>query len=368
MQFAGFLEVVIAAMGDLGWPARQRYLFTERYYRSHHGRFTRLLVRAGVLLVYPFQLIIGIRRAARGTVHIVTTNPFYAPLLAFCARRRDQRIIQLVYDLYPHTFTVSGANRIPAFVVRTVSGLVGASFRRVPVNVFLTEPQRDAAQESFAVVRQPLIIPVGADDRSFRDRQSDELDVAEKEVLELLYCGNLGHLHDVDTLIEALDEVLPELPRLGVRLRFHAHGAACKRLRQAHAQTSHLVYGGLLDSAAWIAAMKRAHIGLITMRAGAEQVLMPSKAYSAMMAGQALLAVSSASSEVALMINRHACGWNVLPGDAAGLVALLRSLPARRTEITQCRREALAASPAYAAAATARGWEALLRTAPQSAG
>ena len=50
--------------------------------------------------------------------------------------------------------------------------------------------------------------------------------------------------------------------------------------------------GGGLSQAEWIATMESADVALVTMVPGSETVVMPSKTYSAMMAGQAILAIA----------------------------------------------------------------------------
>ena len=69
--------------------------------------------------------------------------------------------------------------------------------------------------------------------------------------------------------------------------------------------------------------MKTADIALVTMAAGAENVVMPSKTYSAMVAGQAILAVCSRQSDLADTVLTHDCGWVVEPGDVEGLRKVL---------------------------------------------
>jgi glycosyltransferase involved in cell wall biosynthesis len=74
--------------------------------------------------------------------------------------------------------------------------------------------------------------------------------------------------------------------------------------------------------------MLSADIGLVTMRPGAETVVMPSKTYSAMVAGQAILAVCCLNSDLADLVLEHDCGWVVVP-EAAGAASLVSLLPGR---------------------------------------
>ena len=86
--------------------------------------------------------------------------------------------------------------------------------------------------------------------------------------------------------------------------------------------------GGGLDQAAWIATMEAADVALVTMVPGSETVVMPSKTYSAMMAGQAILAIAPEDSDLVDLIKAADCGWFVEPGDVAGLESALAAISA----------------------------------------
>jgi len=53
---------------------------------------------------------------------------------------------------------------------------------------------------------------------------------------------------------------------------------------------------------------------------------MPSKTYSAMMAGQAVLAIAPEESDLVDLIKGAGCGWSVEPGDVDGLAAAVEAI------------------------------------------
>jgi len=57
-----------------------------------------------------------------------------------------------------------------------------------------------------------------------------------------------------------------------------------------------------------------------------EQVVMPSKTYSAMMAGQAVLAIAPGESDLVDLIKTAGCGWCVEPGDVDGLAVAVEAI------------------------------------------
>lgn len=72
--------------------------------------------------------------------------------------------------------------------------------------------------------------------------------------------------------------------------------------------------------------MEAADVALVTMSPGAETVVMPSKTYSAMMAGQAILAIAPEASDLVDLIKATDCGWWVEPGDVDGLAKAVEAI------------------------------------------
>ena len=159
--------------------------------------------------------------------------------------------------------------------------------------------------------------------------------------------------------------------------RFQGNGPVFPRLEQAKSEgrlSPGVILGGNLPDADWTEAMLGADIALVTMLPGAEKVLMPSKTYSALVAGQAILAIAPRASDLADLVLKHDCGWVIEPesiaagrpdAGVAGLKSLLKRLAAHPGEIQRKRENAYRAGHEhYDMAVVARQWDALLRSLP----
>jgi hypothetical protein len=119
--------------------------------------------------------------------------------------------------------------------------------------------------------------------------------------------------------------------------------------------------GGGLDQQAWIATMESADVALVTMVPGSETVVMPSKTYSAMMAGQAILAIAPEDSDLVDLIKAADCGWFVEPGDVAGLAAVIDAICADPAGLLEKRERAYQYAHAHLGQdALAQEWKAVL--------
>jgi glycosyltransferase involved in cell wall biosynthesis len=62
--------------------------------------------------------------------------------------------------------------------------------------------------------------------------------------------------------------------------------------------------------------LSAADIAVVSLEVGLDGLAIPSKAFSFLAAGAALLLISREGSELADMVRRHECGWLVEPGDS----------------------------------------------------
>ena len=104
---------------------------------------------------------------------------------------------------------------------------------------------------------------------------------------------------------------------------------------------------GGLSSEEWVKAMQVSQIALVTMAEGSEEVVMPSKSYSAMMAGQAILAIAPENSDLVDLIKATNCGWWVQPGDSKKLNECLIEIRNNKDLLKEKRQNAFSYSQKY---------------------
>jgi glycosyltransferase involved in cell wall biosynthesis len=134
------------------------------------------------------------------------------------------------------------------------------------------------------------------------------------EPLVLLYSGNLGLAHDIDTLAGAVDRLKDDH-----RFRFVFAGSA----RIAGALWA--PYQDKEDLSSHLAAC---HVGLVTQTPRSLGAVVPSKLYALMAAGRPVLFIGPRQATVAGVIERCRCGWQIDPGDSTALTKLLALLAA----------------------------------------
>jgi len=295
--------------------------FDDRTYRKPRSLAGRALLRLRIYVLYPLWCCWFLLFARRHYDCILAvTSPFYLPAIACALGRRP--VVTLQNDIYPEALVLSGLLRRGSWPERGLRALCARAARHSAAAVFISDAHR--AHMATCGGGNPLacVIPVGATGAPFADHPPQPAgEVA------VLYCGTMGLMHDPGTVLAMLSA--SGLPS-GSVLRFHASGALwagfARDLRQHHGallDSGRLVIGEPLDDVAWAERMRSCQVGLVLQSAGAEAVVFPSKAFSILVAGQAMLAVAGPASELSRLITAHDCGWAVVPGDAAGLHAAL---------------------------------------------
>jgi len=328
---------------------------SETAYRANRGRLGRFVLRWRMYAGYAWTCW---RRARKdrnlSPVRVVTTNPFFAPALVAYAGRGHGATVNLLYDLYPEALIQAGKIEAGSWVAARCSAITRHALRECAATVFLGDRLRAYAEATYGAARRAVVIPVGADGSPFKSSPPRLLRPAVRP--RILYSGLMGSMHDSQTIAAALTDTRPAAVTWG----FNASGVGYARLRETAGLTAEVTWGGALPDPEWQRSMRRAQVALVTICPAAERVVMPSKTYSALVAGQAVLAICRRASDLADLVTRHDCGWIVEPGDVSGLRNTLAQIAGNPGELWAKRRRAFEAGHRfYDMGVVASAWAAL---------
>ncbi len=313
-------------LDKLGVSSESIYAVDLEKYRTESGAIYHYFIRSQMYLGYPAKCAYKWATSQAGSLNVITTNPFFLPYIAAnLIRARTSKTVQLVWDLFPDAFIETGLLRRESFVARCLGRMTKRSFECCDATVFLGDHLKSYAESVYGKANRGVVIPVGADGDPFIN-SPPQLNESHDE-LSLLYSGNMGWLHDSDTIARALRNIA--FSKLRISSKFFGNGNGIKQIKDTVAGLGGNVsieFGSGLSDDQWITTMKKSSVALVTMRPGAERVVMPSKTYSALMAGQAILAVCSHNSDLASLVNKYNCGWIIEPGRADDLTELLRNI------------------------------------------
>lgn len=143
--------------------------------------------------------------------------------------------------------------------------------------------------------------------------------------LHILYSGNLGVSHDIDTIASAILHFRND-PRFV--FIFAGGGAGWSRIEHLDAANIRLLPYAARESMS--DHLAQADIGLVTESPVSLGTVVPSKTYGLMAAARPVLFIGPKQATPAQLIERFNCGWQINPGNVRSLVRLLPWMAANR--------------------------------------
>lgn len=158
----------------------------------------------------------------------------------------------------------------------------------------------------------------------------------------VLYSGNFGRYHNFDTILDAAKELRE--PRLDIQFVLVGGGAQKEHImNRVTAESIRNVR--LFDFVAkedYADLLASADISLVTLEPGMEGLCVPSKFYSILASGRAVLATVPSQSEVARVIDEAQAGVHMELSETGRLAATLAELADNPVKVAQMGRNARA--------------------------
>ncbi|MCS7079324.1 MAG: glycosyltransferase family 4 protein [Chloracidobacterium sp.] len=267
---------------------------------------------------------------------------------------RRRPYVCVVEDIYPDLAVRFGVIGEHSLIRRLWDAVNARVYAKAAVVVTLGERMRATLAANHARTgRPPLtirVIPSWADGDAIRPLPKTDNPFAREhgthDKLTILYSGNMGLAHDLETVIAAA-AMLRDDPRFF--FLFIGDGGKRARLVQmaTEARLTNVKFLPYQPLERLPLSLTCGDVSVVTMEPAAEGLIIPSKIYGSLAAGQAILGLVGEATEVADIIERHQCGVRVSPGDVTALAAALRRLADDPTTLAAMQQRARACFEAH---------------------
>ncbi len=296
------------------------------------GRFARVF---SYLSFYLSAFARGLTLRRPDAVISMTTPPLISLLGTSIQILRGSRHYIWEQDVYPDIAVDLDHIRKGGFLDRLTGALADFSRRRADGVIALGECMRDRLISRGIAADKIFVAEHWANSANITPMPRP----GNPEELVVLYSGNLGLAHDLDTILGAV-LALKDDPRF--RFLFVGTGGRRKELTEfCEANEIHSV-----EMRPFVARDKLSEglaagdIGLVTQQESACGSVVPSKVYGILAAGRPLLFIGPASATPARIIRRHGCGWQHECGDAEGVQRTLKHLAENRSLVIEAGQRA----------------------------
>jgi glycosyltransferase involved in cell wall biosynthesis len=280
-----------------------------------------------------------LRNRSRGDVLLLTTAPPFLPLLGYFAHKLfGIPYVCLLYDLYPDVAVELNVVSKQNWLVRFWDAVNCRIWKNAQQVIVLSSSMKDRVvakcpeiNDQVAVIHnwadQNWIVPIAKQQNNF----AQEYNLVEK--FTVLYSGNMGRCHDMETIMEAV-KLLQAEP---IQFVFIGNGAKRKVFRAEVEQLG-------LDNCQFLPyqdkknlpySLTACDLSLVSVSPGMEGLVAPSKLYAALAAGRPVGVICEPHSYLRELVADGDCGEAFSNGDAIGLAAFIRRLAADQQLVKQ---------------------------------
>lgn len=290
-----------------------------------------LFGRAFNYLTFFIPMILNVLFKSRhDTVYLYTTNPpFLGAIGWFVSLFRRHHYVTLLHDAHPQLGVWVGTFKKGSLIERVWMGLNRRKYKRTKEAIVLCSAAKKLVAETYPIDSQHIhVIPNWADGEDLFPKPKHESEIAQAQGFVndfiLLYSGNMGLYYDFETVLGAAKLLENEPFKLvlvgggGKKTHIEEHIKQHK-LRNV-VMLPYQPFEKLNDS------LNACDASLVTIAKGIEGISFPSKLYTSLAVGKAIVALSEEWSELREIVEGTECGiWSAL-GDAQGLADKLRVL------------------------------------------
>jgi glycosyltransferase involved in cell wall biosynthesis len=271
-----------------------------------------------------------VRACRRNNILLVTTAPPFLPLVGYLVNVLFKLpYVCIIYDLYPDIAIAVGVVSKGSWLVK----LWQAINKRVWLNakgiIVLSPAMKQRVVEHCPQVEHKvsvihswanpdLIVPIAKPKNWF----AWKYDLVNK--FTVLYSGNMGRCHDIDTILKAAIELQHE------PVQFVCIGGGAKReilIREVNELgLNNFTFLPYQDKEVLPYSLTACDLSLVSVDPSSESLVVPSKLYSALAAGRPIGVICSPYSYLRQLIAEAGCGGTFDNGDSHGLAQFIRLL------------------------------------------
>ncbi|WP_271821799.1 glycosyltransferase family 4 protein [Dolichospermum circinale] len=260
---------------------------------------------------------------------LIASNPPYAGILGILFKIvRRGKYYFLLQDIFPESAAMSGIMKQNSILYKFFSKLIYLTYKYSEYIIVLSTSMQEFLEKKYPDLKTKIkvIENWAIEDIPVVSKQENNFAKQHKldEVFTVLYSGNLGRLHDIETITEAA-KILKDKP---IKFVFIGDGAKTKIVKQAieDYQLQNILLLPYQPRELLPLSLTACDISLVSLIPGAESIVAPSKLYGMLSAGRGIISISVPNSYIDKLLTNSGCGVNVSPDNPQQLADIIRQL------------------------------------------
>ncbi len=288
---------------------------------------------------FTYLVQIGLRAMFanhKNTVYLYTTAPPTGGFAGAIGRfLRRQTYCTLLYDAHPHMGVLIGTFKKGGFIEGFWHWINRRMYKGARRQIVLCKAASKLLQESYPITEDTIVqIHNWADgDTLFPIKKSDSNFAKANDLVEpytLLYSGNMGLYYEFETVLKAAELLKDESFKLVL-----VGGGGKKEWVEQQIKERNLTNAIVLPYQPFETlndSLNACDASLVAVDRGIEGISFPSKLYTSLAVGKAIVAISESKSELRDIVEENECGIWAEIDDAQSLADQLRVLIHNRAQ------------------------------------
>ena len=347
----GYQVLVISGTAHSAFPGEGKTRLRVVEVKNRMTEKHALVRRAIAMMLFSVRVFFAtLKHVKKNDLVLCVTTPFSLPYpVTLATKLRNASAILLIYDLYPEALIVAGLARPASLMTRTFRIVNGIMFRALDVIVTIGRDveallltYKNVTRQKIRFIPNWVLLPIGYRElsagNSFRRGPANELVVG--------LSGNIGLTHDAGTVYEAA-RLLKD--HKNIHFLISGWGSGWGRLTELHAKAAleNVTLVERVPESQLEEFLSAADLWIIPYRRSVAGVSVPSRIYSLLAIGRAVIVAADAHSEAAMILKENNIGWVVRPEDPLDLAEAIRSAAGDREETLAKGRRAAKAAERY---------------------
>jgi len=261
---------------------------------------------------------------------LIASNPPYSGIIGIVFKfLRGGKYYFLLQDVFPESAILSGIIKPETKLIFFLNKLIYLVCQNSEKTIILSESMKKLMECKYPNLRNLCIIENWSIENiplSIKENNSFANEYGLDKKFTVLYSGNIGRLHDIETLAETIKFLNTEQP--DIQFVFIGDGAKLKLLKdyQEKFTLNNLLLLPFQPRELLSQTLTACDVALVSLVQGAESIVAPCKLYGMLASGRAIVSISEENSYIDNLLKSGDCGINCPPGNCEQLADILQKL------------------------------------------
>jgi len=242
---------------------------------------------------------------------LVVSNPPLIPFIAYLNKlMKNKPYYYLVHDVYPDIAVEVGAIKKDSMPYKLMKNINQLAIKNTEKLIVLGKDMKDIFLKKGVEEQSIKIITNWSKKYELSLEKTDNTFYKERELvstLNIVYTGNIGRFHDIETIIEIAKVSMQDLPN--IRFIFVGDGFKRKELEQAIKNgTSNIIISEYQYDSSYLDVLSGADLFISTLSPRIKGLGVPSKTYSYLAAGKPIIAIMEKGTEIGDLVENENLG------------------------------------------------------------